>query len=852
MKINNVKHRRLFIGICVSIVILFLITILSSVYIIIQKMESSAAATAQHLLDRLSENLSSNMQADENAIQYLADTIYTDYGQEDIQRQLASFQEDYDMLDVFWMDSQGETYNGTGKSLVSSDQRNFTPETLTGFSEAFWGSYGVWETDYRISVVRDGAAVGSIYVCIPLSKYEKNSCMTYYEGRGMAYMFDTNTRKIVMLPSAPNVVSAYMQNINDLFQQVGFTQQQIDEQIYPAINQNDSLVLEGMLEGKHVYAALVDLPIRDNWYICGIVPTDALLKEAGSILWLILLILVCMSLFMLFIFWLFIHWSHQSAHQRLEQLNQAEMQNMIYDTVGDASDTVLCVFDRQKERFEVIFHNISRILGIDAEQLMNTPAVLEQLLNSAEPGLYHRVLEEEFPHNTVYHLSYDHPIQHELRDIRLTLKHISIQERDCIMLVAEDITNDMRIQTSLHAALENANQANQAKSEFLSRMSHDIRTPINAIIGMREIAIRHLDNPERLNDCLNKIQLSSSHLLGLVNDILVLSKIESGKLSLHYEPFCLSDTISNVMDIIQNQALSQKQSLSFENKDIIHTHLIGNEMRLKQILINLLNNAVKYTQEGGCITLTVQEKPSSHKDYCAYYFIIQDNGIGMTPEFLEKIGRPFEQESSVFHKSELGSGLGLAIVKNLVSIKGGFFTIESQKDVGTTVQVELSFQLDDSTVNSAIQPKDTSPYAPKLQHGKRVLVVEDNELNREIAVELLAEEDLLIETAVDGMDAVEKFQRSSIGFYDLILMDLQMPRMDGYTATRKIRSMNRADASSIVIIAMTANAFAEDVLRCKQAGMNEHLSKPIEVDKMYAYITKALDENATKRVPKKI
>ena len=854
MKKDRSKGPRWGLGLYVAAAVVLLTIILSSVWVITQKMESSAASTAQYLLGSLTENLSTGIQADEDAIGALANTIEATADPATIRRQLAALKESYGMLDVYWMDAQGTWAVSTNPDPVpaEAETRNFDPKTLIGFSDTFHGSYGVWETDYRIPVIRAGKLAGAVYVCIPMNKYGKDNGMLYYGEQGIAYLFDVNTRKIVMLPSAPDIVASYMQNVDMLFENMGFSPEDVEQRIYPSVLRGETLVIRGTLDGHRVYVTLMKLSIHSGWYVCGVVPAAEIQKEAGTVLWLLTAVLLCMGLLCIGILWLVIRWTRRRARQRLDQLRQAEMQKLIYDTVGNASDIVLCVFDRHSEKYQVVFHNIARILGIDPNQLMEDPACLTPLLDLADPELYPGMLENQLPEEAVYRFAYNHPVRHELREIRLTLKGLDIQGRDFLMLMAEDITGDMKIQDSLHAALENANQANRAKSEFLSRMSHDIRTPINAIIGMREIAKRHLNDPGRIEDCLDKIQVSSNHLLGLINDILDLSKIESGKLSLHNEPFRLSQCLDGVFSIIQTQAAAKQQSAALYGQVVRYNDLIGDEMRLKQILLNLLSNAVKYTQVGGELSLTVEEQPQEGPNGgCVERFTVRDNGVGMSPEFLEKIGRPFEQEANVFHKSELGSGLGLSIVKNLVSLMGGMFFVESQLGVGTVVRVEIPFQQNQPADK---QPSPDQPAVPgpvEDLEGKRVLVVEDNALNREIAEELLSARGMQVEDAEDGQEAVEKFQASPEGYYDLILMDLQMPRMDGCTAAQTIRGENRTDAASVVIIAMTANAFSEDVLRCRQAGMDDHLSKPIQLDRMYTCIAQNLYEKNREKREKK-
>ncbi|MCM1282083.1 MAG: ATP-binding protein [Muribaculaceae bacterium] len=381
----------------------------------------------------------------------------------------------------------------------------------------------------------------------------------------------------------------------------------------------------------------------------------------------------------------------------------------------------------------------------------------------------------------------------------------------------------------LKEALQAAQIASSSKTMFLSNMSHDIRTPMNAILGFATLLEKDADDPERVRDYIGKIKASGQHLLSLINDVLDISKIESGKVVLTVGEFTLQGMIDSVDAIIRPAAKARNQNFTIEVSGIAHERLLGDETRLNQILINLLSNAVKYTQEGGEIRLRITGLAQHTSQYEHIRIEVEDNGYGMTPEFLETIFDAFTRaENSTTNKVQ-GTGLGMAITKNIVELMGGTIEVASEMGAGSRFVVELELRIPETEeTKSRDDPASDDTEESRLK-GKHFLVVEDNDINSEILCEILRMEDVTCDVAENGRQAVDSFQQAPPGTYDAILMDVQMPVMNGYEATREIRALAREDAESVPIIAMTANAFAEDVKDALDAGMNAHIAKPIDI-----------------------
>ncbi len=384
------------------------------------------------------------------------------------------------------------------------------------------------------------------------------------------------------------------------------------------------------------------------------------------------------------------------------------------------------------------------------------------------------------------------------------------------------IAHQRQANALLKDAADAANAASIAKSDFLSHMSHDIRTPINGIMGMTEIALKNIDDKDRVLDCLQKIDGSSGHLLSLVNDVLDMSRIESGKVQISHKPLNILELLRHCSSIISGQLQGRDIMFTEEFENIENPHILGDELHLRQVLINILGNAVKFTPDGGRIYFRVREF-SAEGEAARFHIEIEDTGIGMKPEFLPHIFEPFAQEDGGNRSSYKGTGLGMSITKKFMDLMGGIVEVQSEPGKGTLFRLELPVEIDREWQGEQEPAGQQTTLA-----GARVILAEDNDLNMEIAVFMLESLEIEVTAVTDGKAALDAFAAAAPGTFDGILMDVMMPVMDGLTATREIRALEREDAGVIPIIAMTANAYDEDRRKCMEAGMDAHMSKPID------------------------
>ena len=388
---------------------------------------------------------------------------------------------------------------------------------------------------------------------------------------------------------------------------------------------------------------------------------------------------------------------------------------------------------------------------------------------------------------------------------------------------------------ALQLAVQRETKANLAKREFLFNMSHDIRTPMNAIIGFTALAQTHIDDRGQVEDYLKKISVSSQHLLSLINDVLDMSRIESGKVTLEAKPVHLPELVHELRDIVQAVVSEKDLSLTLDTVGVENEDIIADPLRLEQILINVLANAVKFTPDGGQISLWIVQKDTAPAGYADFEFHIKDNGIGMSEEFQKHIFEQFARERTSTVSKIQGTGLGMAITKSLVDMMGGRITVKSEQGKGSEFTISLRFPIGEAKTEQTPPAAKASAFT-----GKKLLVVEDNELNLEIASTLLKEAGFEVDTAENGKIAVEKVEAASADRYDLILMDIQMPEMDGYEATRRIRALPDTKKAALPIVAMTANAFEDDRKNALRAGMNGHIAKPLDIQKLFQVLSELL------------
>ena len=394
-------------------------------------------------------------------------------------------------------------------------------------------------------------------------------------------------------------------------------------------------------------------------------------------------------------------------------------------------------------------------------------------------------------------------------------------------------------QTKLEEARNAAERANSAKTAFLFNMSHDIRTPMNAIIGFRDLLEKHQEEPEKRADYLQKIEDASTVLLSIINNVLEMARIEKGTLEID-ETAWSAEQFNDTLYSVFHEMMAQK-GLTFTRQIVVeHPYVFCDPIKLREVFLNILSNAYKYTNSGGKVNMHLEELPSHRDGYALYQTTITDTGIGMSPEFLPHIFEEFSREHNTTDNKIEGTGLGMPIVKRLVDFMDGTIEIRSEKDVGTTVVVTLPHRIAEK---SDLVAHAGAEYDPSLFQGKRILLAEDNELNAEIAVEILKEAGFVIEWAEDGQICVDMLKKAPFGYYDLILMDIQMPNMNGYDAARTIRRLQDSEKANIPILAMTANAFEEDKREAYRSGMNGHVAKPISVRELLKELTNILGSN---------
>ena len=592
-------------------------------------------------------------------------------------------------------------------------------------------------------------------------------------------------------------------------------------------------------------AYITKLPGKD-WMLLQVFPinvTNAMLNESNTIamyleLWLVLL-------FVVYILILLMENRRQKSKLVLEK---QEMRDIVDSTSQLFSRFVLV--DLKNDSYEYLKSNIQERRETDDVCNRKAPpqkGIYSQLRNywDAQVVQEDEHVRDQFTIGSIQrHLTKDIPyLQYEYRvqkdNIRWKQISVLCLKREngipaSVLMAIQDVTElkeaELQNRLAMEEAYQSAKAANEAKTMFLSNMSHDMRTPMNAILGFSALLDRDASQPDKVREYNRKIAASGRHLLNLINDVLDMSKIESGQNSLNIEEFGLTELLEELDSLIHPLVREKQQSFDINVCSVNGNRFLGDKLRLSQILVNLLSNAVKYTPKGGHIELTILGLPETSRGYAHLRFQVQDNGIGISPEFVKHIFDPFTRENNSTASGILGTGLGMAITKNLVDLMGGTISVESAKGEGSTFRVELELRYGAQSTESILQEKTSQPtLSENTLEGLKVLVAEDNEINAEILEELLSFEGVVCERTINGQEALERFRQNPAGYYDAVLLDIQMPIMNGYETARAIRNLDRPDAGTIPIVAMTANTFADDVQNSMKAGMNAHLPKPIDM-----------------------
>lgn len=505
-------------------------------------------------------------------------------------------------------------------------------------------------------------------------------------------------------------------------------------------------------------------------------------------------------------------------------------------------DDIIIIYHFGRHQIEYVSPNLERIYGINSHIFKKNPFILISHANVR----FRNDIKELFTTNIVttnheVEFSLFHPKNKKLSTLLLRIYPVMTRQTVIRYIISiSDLTKEKETQQMLKEALMSAQKANEAKKDFLSHMSHEIRTPLNAINGMAQIAAKVLDDRQKVENCLEKITDASKKLIELVNNILDMSKIDSNKLILSHEPFQFKEVITGFSDIMKAQADQYLLRYELTIKNVVHNNLMGDTLRLLQVLGNCISNSLKFTSAGGNIRLEIEEQSLSG-DKAIFRFIISDTGMGMSEEYIERLFIPFEQEDSTIARKYGGTGLGMSITKNLVNLMSGDIHVSSKVGTGTTITIHIPFDVMEKA--EVIETTVSESTLPEYDFsGAHVLVIEDNDVNMEVITEFLRYVRINPDTVKSARDAIRLFEASEPFYYNIILADIQMPEMNGYEAARRLRESSRPDAGSVCIIAMSADSFTEDVSRSLDSGMNYHIPKPVEMEQLYQLFNKILSK----------
>lgn len=874
---------------------------------------------------------------------------------------------DNDFLHIVVFNANGAAISSEGASpmLLPDDevyQKVFSGKS--GVTDTFLGAMGYEEVRVYAPIYQNGSVTGGVYMDLEAEILRSAGNSPLYDSAGYSYVLNQDGT-ILLAPASYSYAQIY-HNVRDIFLFSENNQEVVDEFMDALKNgQSGNAVLD--FSGETQIICFEPSLVKEGWYYVSVLPLamvedngQTVVRLSSQMVALFILVILAFVVFLGIILFFLLR----------DKWKQEINEGRIYKAISENINTAIFIMDQQTRYIRHAFENMYSILGIPAEQIQDHILDPELITRTGLPSLTADMVEKakESPQPISKEMKHYNQCLGKEVWLNASVSPLNLKGRREYMIAFTDITENKKLMEQLRDSMLEAQSASAAKSSFLANMSHDIRTPMNAITGMTDIAIRNLDDPNRVLDCLQKISLSSRHLKGLINDILDMSKIESGKLSLNPVVTSLPEVLESLVNIVQFQASEKEQSLQVLVKQIEHETVLCDMVRLNQVLLNILANAVKFTPNKGSILCCVEEEASLQgPGYAQYRFLVRDTGIGMSKEFQKTIFETFTRETRTQIDKIEGSGLGMAISKWIVDQMDGTIQVCSNPGQGSEFLVTVDFPIVSETMHShamlqglsllLIDPDGESresavpalsgigfrideaadiktalsqivrqcqdgceydvilmnvclPYAGFLASisrirqaaplaliavaaggyseigtqalangadgiisplffkstlsnsllrllthradrneagpldkpltGCRVLLAEDNEINREIAIEMLSSNGASVDTAENGQKCLDLFMAATPGYYQIILMDIRMPVMDGYEAARCIRACGRSDAEAIPILAVTADAFSEDIQTAKAAGMNDHLSKPLDMAQVIAEVKRWL------------
>lgn len=923
------------------------------------RMNNSANESLMTSSYMIKEGIEEKIEKDEEVLNTFSDLLSSG-DTEKLERSLQAYKHASSFFELIYLDMSGHGIDSSGREIWASElpfNEIALSQMQTGVSFAYPGNSGRLQITYQSPVVRDGEQIGAIYGKKILSDYNSPSLFSFHKGNGRSFVIDSRSGKWL-------IEGRGVKESSDIFEylEIQGNEASVQEVLKELILEGKSGTVTINFEGRDSLLSFLPINILKESYLISIIPKDVLQMEASSVINMIRSMLVLLLAAGIFIVFLLMGRQAMRANAA-----QKEYREKLFRNLSANIDFAFLLYTPSKRSIELVSDNMEGILGIGLGEIKSPEEIFDCCGMKTEDQDRTDFLNGKLDSQKVRECRIGSG-NNELK--RWVAVHLIPADYGQYLLVLNETTKEHHMRENLAEALEQARSVSEAKTTFFSSMSHDIRTPMNGIMGMTNIALANLENTEKVKTCLEKIMTASSHLLSLINDVLDMSRIESGKISLKEEEVHLPSLISNILEFIRPELKRKSQEFQMKSLVLEHDTIISDSLHLQKILLNLLSNAVKYTPEGGKVCLRIGEKPGE-RDTVQMCFQVEDNGIGMSPEFLKKIFLPFEREEDNRKTKVTGTGLGMAIVKSIVDLMGGDITVESKENKGSkfTVTLPLKCVVDDNgevpdfkghavlvadddqnacesiglmlnetglAVNSVFRAQEavekvrtahergedysavlldwkmpdmdgleaarqiraevgeqvfillisaydwenveqeaagsgindflTKPVfksqlldklrgsiqsTPKereeLQElqisaknleltGMKILIAEDNDLNREIITEIMAGCGAKTVSAENGREAVQLFVESTPGEYQMVFMDVHMPKMDGLEATRKIRESGHPDALHIPVIAMTADIFQEDVKKCMRAGMNAHIGKPIELDKLFEVV----------------